>query len=202
MTTAAWLIIAHQLLFQGMFFAKNIALGRKLDQPIRGYNREANLAIVFFMFYIGVSLGLALNGGNPGYLAVLPHGIALAAALSLMAANTLIGLASLRDLGDSWRVGVIEEQQTALIEDGIYRHSRNPYFVSYLLMFAAYTVLLQNGILLVFSVLGFALVHVMVRKEEAYLHRLHGETYRAYQRRVPRYLGNSLRLGKGSTGEG
>jgi protein-S-isoprenylcysteine O-methyltransferase Ste14 len=108
--------------------------------------------------------------------------------LALLGANLLIGLASLRDLGDSWRVGVIEEQQTALVESGIYGFSRNPYFVAYLLMFAGYTVLLQSAILLVLSAVGFMLIHLMILREEKHLVTLHPQDYQAYRQRVPRYL--------------
>jgi protein-S-isoprenylcysteine O-methyltransferase Ste14 len=114
--------------------------------------------------------------------------VALFIALLLMLANLAVGLASLRDLGDSWRVGVIEEQQTQLIESGIYRFTRNPYFVAYLLMFAAYTVLLQSLILLVLSFIGFGMVHAMILKEEKYLAKTHGEAYQQYRQRVPRYF--------------
>ena len=52
MTQDTWLILLHQLLFQGMFFAKNILLERRLGQPIRGFNPEANLSIAFFVLRI------------------------------------------------------------------------------------------------------------------------------------------------------
>jgi protein-S-isoprenylcysteine O-methyltransferase Ste14 len=55
-------------------------------------------------------------------------------------------------------------------------------------MFAAYTVLLQNMILLLLSLVGFAMIHSMVLKEEKHLTVLHGDTYRQYQKRVPRYI--------------
>ncbi|MEH6518883.1 MAG: hypothetical protein V7742_19565 [Halioglobus sp.] len=51
----------HQLLFQGMFFAKNILLERRLGQPIRGFNLEANLSIAFFVLFISVALWLSLS---------------------------------------------------------------------------------------------------------------------------------------------
>ena len=188
MTAEAWLILLHQLLFQGMFFTKNIILARKLGQPIRGFNREANLSIVFFIIFIGLAFYFALRADAPGTVSLLGPRTALIAGLLLMGANLLVGLASLKDLGESWRVGVIETQRTALIESGIYRYSRNPYFLSYLLMFAGYTVLLQNLVLLALSVPGFILVHVMILKEEQYLSRLHGQTYRDYSNRVARYL--------------
>jgi protein-S-isoprenylcysteine O-methyltransferase Ste14 len=176
------------LLFQGTFFAKNYRLKHKLGKPIRGFNLEANLSISFFVLFIGLSIYLAMSGGNPGGMNLMPASVALFIGLLLMLANLAVGLASLKDLGDSWRVGVIEEQQTRLIENGIYRFTRNPYFVAYLLMFAAYTILLQNLVLLGLSCIGFGMVHAMVLKEEKYLAKLHGEAYQQYRRRVPRYF--------------
>ena len=184
----ALIIFLHQLVFQGMFFAKNITLGRKLGKRIRGFNLEASLSIGFFMVFIGLSLFFALSDSAPGRHSLLPGSVALASGVLLLVVNVLLGMASLRDLGDSWRVGVIREQATELVETGIYRHSRNPYFVAYLLMFAAYTVLLQNLILLGLSLVGLGMVHAMIRKEEKYLAGLHGEAYRDYTQRVPRYL--------------
>jgi hypothetical protein len=56
MPDAALLILIHQLLFQGMFVAKNFFLKHKLGKPIRGFNLEANLSISFFIFFIGLSI--------------------------------------------------------------------------------------------------------------------------------------------------
>jgi protein-S-isoprenylcysteine O-methyltransferase Ste14 len=55
-------------------------------------------------------------------------------------------------------------------------------------MCAAYTVLLQSVVLLILSLIGFVMVHAMVLKEERHLTALHGEVYRQYQSRVPRYI--------------
>ena len=187
MNEATWIILLHQALFQGFFMAKNISLKIKLGKPIRGNNAEANRAVIFFIFFIALSLYLAASAADRGN-SVLATGLATGLSLLLLGLNMLFAIASLRDLGKSWRVGVIEEQETALIEEGIYRYSRNPYFVSYLLLFAAYTLLLQSMLLLALSFIGFALVHTMIRREEAYLKRVHGDAYLRYQQRVPRYL--------------
>jgi protein-S-isoprenylcysteine O-methyltransferase Ste14 len=178
------ILLIHQGLFQGIFLAKNIVLRHKLGKPIRGGNREANLSIGFFALFIGVSFLIALF--EAPFAGIQQPGTALACALLVV--NLLIAGASLIDLGDSWRVGVLEDQQTDLIEAGIYRYSRNPYFLSYLIMFTAYTILLQSIILLILSLVGFALIHGMVLREEKYLSRVHGRKYRQYQHKVPRYI--------------
>lgn len=188
MNQASYIIVLHQLLFQGCFVAKNVLLRRQLGQPIRGANPEANRSIAFFALFIAISLYLAATQSPLGRVALLPDVVATSACLILLCANLLVGVASLRDLGDSWRVGVIDEQQTTLIQEGIYRYTRNPYFLAYLLMFAAYTVLLQNLVLALLSCLGTYLVHGMILREEDHLARTQGDAYRAYCQRVPRYL--------------
>jgi len=146
------------------------------------------MSVVFFALFIIISLLLGLYDAPFGTFNLLKRTSALAVALTLLAMNLLVGAASLIGLRDSWRVGVLEDQQTDLIEGGIYSFSRNPYFLSYLIMFVAYTVLLQNIILLILSIVGFAMIHLMVLKEEKHLTALHGEKYRQYQKRVPRYF--------------
>lgn len=188
MSEAFLIIVLHQLLFQGAFAAKNLLLRIKLGKPIRGKNSEARIAVMFFALFIALALFLAWSGTRFGAVHWLETNTSTTVALFFLAFNLLVGITSLRDLGESWRVGVIDEQVTELVEAGIYRFSRNPYFVSYLLMFAGYTVLLQNGFLLLLSLVGAGLVHNMIRREEHYLETVHGEEYREYRRRVPRYL--------------
>ncbi len=188
MNTATLIILLHQLLFQGLFAVKNIALKMKLGVPIRGHNKEARTAILFLAGIIFLSLFFASMADAPGRFPVMPDAVATAICLLLLAVNLVLGTASLRDLGDSWRVGVIEEQRTELVEGGIYRFTRNPYFLAYLVMAVAYTVLLQNLVLLCLSAVCCGLVHAMVLKEERYLESVHGEAYRRYRKQVPRYL--------------
>ncbi|MHC4559821.1 MAG: methyltransferase family protein [Planctomycetota bacterium] len=188
MTGLVFIILIHQIIYQGMFFAKNISLRRRLGMPIRGRNREATLSVGFIVLFILISLLLGLFEAPFGTFNVLKRTSALAVAFTLIVTNLLVGIASLIGLRDSWRVGVLEDQQTDLIEKEIYSFSRNPYFLSYLIMFVAYTVLLQNIILLILSLVGFVMIHLMVLKEEKHLTALHGEKYCQYQKKVPRYI--------------
>lgn len=184
-----WIIIClHQALFQVMFLCKNILLKKKLGRAIRGSSPQVNVAIVFFILFIGLAIFFSLKPfpagtiGNPG------DNLATFAAFALLATNLFLSAASLMHLKDSWRVGVIEEQKTVLVTTGVYRYSRNPYFVSYLLMFLGYAVLLQNIILTGLTIVGWIFVHAMIIKEESYLAGVHGDAYKVYCRRVSRYL--------------
>ena len=187
--TEIWLIIlVHQILFQGLFFAKNIMLQRKLGLPVRGNNSEASVATIFFAVFIAAAFIIAFFNISLGRFEVLGWQLVLIISLLLMVLCLIISAASLFNLGDSWRVGVIEDQQTDLVTTGIYAFSRNPYFVSYIIMFAAYAIILQNLILFVATLGGIVLIHNMIRKEEKYLLQLHGSAYEKYKQEVPRYL--------------
>jgi len=181
-------ILLHQLVFQGMFLMKNIILHRRTGKQIRGKNREATNSIVFFVLFIGVALTISILKQPFGEVQLLNGFLAMALGLVLLFLNLIVSGASLMNLKDSWRVGILEDQKTELITTGIYRFTRNPYFVSYLLMFAAYTVLLQNLILFGLSIVGFLFVHKMIMKEEEYLYSVHADAYVQYKIKVPRYI--------------
>jgi protein-S-isoprenylcysteine O-methyltransferase Ste14 len=181
-------LLIHQLIFQGMFATKNIILRIKTGKQIRGNNTEANVSIAFFVLFIGVAFIFSLKQTPPGHVKFLSTYFSTITGLVLLVLNLAISTASLIDLKDSWRVGVVDNQKTVLITSGIYCFTRNPYFVSYFFMFLAYTILLQNLILLVLSIMGFIFVHTMIMKEEKFLYSVHGDAYLQYKKIVPRYL--------------
>ena len=188
MSETLLVIILHQLVFQGMFVMKNIILHRKIGKQIRGKNIEATISIVFFVFFISIAMWMSFLKQPFGKIQLLNDLLAMTLGFGFIFLNLVVSGASLMNLKDSWRVGVLEDQKTELVTTGIYRFTRNPYFVSYFLMFAAYTVLLQNLILFGLSILGFLIVHKMIMKEEKYLYSMHGDAYVQYKTKVPRYM--------------
>jgi protein-S-isoprenylcysteine O-methyltransferase Ste14 len=89
---------------------------------------------------------------------------------------------------DSWRVGIKEDDKTDLIIGGIFKITRNPYFLSYIFLFLAYILLVANILVIISSLLAFISIHKMIMKEEEYLEALHGEKYLDYKNNVPRYF--------------
>jgi protein-S-isoprenylcysteine O-methyltransferase Ste14 len=183
-----YVILIHQIIFQGMFLAKNIYLKRKTGRQIKGKNKEAVSATIFLIIFIAISTIFAFTGFKVGTYPVINNSYSFIVSLVLIFINVIIGAASLINMKDSWRVGVLEDQKTQLIEGGIYKLSRNPYFLSYIIMFIAYTILLQNVILLGLLFIGILFIHSMIIKEEQYLLSIHKDSYIQYKKRVSRYF--------------
>ena len=91
-------------------------------------------------------------------------------------------------MGDSWRIGIDEESKSALVQHGLFGVSRNPIFLGMLVMLVGLLLLLPTAVTLTITVLGFVLIHVQVRLEEAFLTEKYGEDYRKYQMNVRRWI--------------
>ncbi|QUR68271.1 methyltransferase family protein [Mycobacterium spongiae] len=92
-------------------------------------------------------------------------------------------------MGDSWRIGVDEQESTTLVATGPFGWVRNPIYTA-MFVFSLGVVLLTPN-LAVFA--GFILlvcsIEVQVRVvEEPYLLREHGDSYRAYCAKVGRFV--------------
>jgi protein-S-isoprenylcysteine O-methyltransferase Ste14 len=78
---------------------------------------------------------------------------------------------------------------TALATDGPYRYTRNPIYLSHLVLYVG-AALLVNGTapLLLLPLLAVGLHWGVVRPEEQYLQRKFGQAYSTYCARVPRWF--------------
>ncbi|HHE9970474.1 TPA: isoprenylcysteine carboxylmethyltransferase family protein [Haemophilus influenzae 10810] len=78
---------------------------------------------------------------------------------------------------------------TKLVSTGIFRFSRNPMYLSLLLILLAWTLWLGNSLAWL-GVIVFILVmnHCQIAREEAYLESKFGDEYRRYKQKVRRWL--------------
>lgn len=90
-------------------------------------------------------------------------------------------------MGRSWRIGV-DPLKTELKAAGLFARSRNPIFLGMRAMLVGVFLIQPNALSLAILLLGEALIQLQVRFEEAHLEATHGEAYRAYKARVPRWL--------------
>lgn len=106
----------------------------------------------------------------------------------LVGAGVLIFALSLISLGNSWRIGIDRKTPGALVTTGLFRFSRNPIFVFMDLYLTGTFLLNGTCVFLVVAVIGVAILHFQILREESFLSERYGEPYRAYRGRTPRYL--------------
>lgn len=181
-------------LFYGCYFLKMWFQRRKgirTDQMGRGKKglaRLVELSLKCSANLIGlVQLGSILMDANgaPDWLRILGCIVGLGGAVVFAIGATR--------MGDSWRAGVSEEEQTELVTSGIFCYSRNPAFLGFDLMYLGMSCLYFNLPLAALSLVGAVLLHLqIVYVEEPYLRKAFGEAYRNYEAQVGRYLGRHL----------
>ncbi len=88
----------------------------------------------------------------------------------------------------SWRIGIDEGTKTELVQTGLFKLSRNPVFLGMRVMLLGFFMTIPNAITFTILVTGEILVQTQVRLEEDFLTRTHGDTYRAYQKQVRRWM--------------
>jgi protein-S-isoprenylcysteine O-methyltransferase Ste14 len=91
-------------------------------------------------------------------------------------------------LGASWRIGIEEGTSPGLVTSGLYRFCRNPIFLAILITLTGYTVLVPTRLSLALLLGAFIGIRQQILTEEAYLLRTYGDGYRAYARRLGRFL--------------
>ena len=78
---------------------------------------------------------------------------------------------------------------STLVTNGVFRFSRNPMYLSLLLLQLAVAALYNAGWVLAFVPVLFLLLHLFaIRPEEAYLEDKFGDTYRNYRKAVRRWI--------------
>ncbi|MFF5757489.1 methyltransferase family protein [Streptomyces longwoodensis] len=94
-----------------------------------------------------------------------------------------------RAMGASWRVGVDQEERTALVSDGPFARVRNPIFTTMAVTGLGLTLMVPN--ILAFAALAALVtaVELQVRVvEEPYLRSVHGSAYTAYAATAGRFV--------------
>jgi protein-S-isoprenylcysteine O-methyltransferase Ste14 len=111
-----------------------------------------------------------------GVIMMLAVGLILAGIISFRLANTTVD-------------PVHPEKASAVVSSGVYRYTRNPMYLGFLLMLLAMAVKLTNPLSLVLPVLFvWYMNRFQIIPEEHALEQLFAEEYRQYRQRVRRWL--------------
>lgn len=103
-------------------------------------------------------------------------------------AGLLLLLGAIVSFGRSFRVGIDPDRPDQLVTTGLFAYTRNPIYVAFGTILMGQFLIFPNWILLVYLVLGIAIFHRQVLREETYLRQHYGSSYDDYTRRVRRYL--------------
>lgn len=98
-------------------------------------------------------------------------------------------------MGPSWRIGVSDDQGTDLITSGWFSAVRNPIYTSMIFAWLGFFLMVPTWLGAAAAIAAVIGLEMQVRLvEEPYLRRAHGEEFRAYARRVGRFLPGVGRL--------
>lgn len=196
---AVWMLIAFVVLTLGVRVA--VQLLRTGSTGLVGLRRGAGpLAWLSGILFIGGmamgvwSVDLVLKD-NLDPIDGLDVGVVHGIGIALAAAGGLAVFGAQLGMGESWRVGVSEEERTDLITGGWFSVCRNPIYTAMIAGWSGFALMVPTW-------LGFAAVVVIATGlelqvrfvEEPYLLRTHGDEYLAYASRVGRFLPGVGRL--------
>lgn len=172
-----FIALALMFYFVG-FIVKNISTARRTRQAIKGNSIKVKMiflttTILYLLSYINIIIGTDFLFSVDW----LDHRIVKLIGLIIVFISLLLGLASLISMRDSWRVGIRPEQKTQLITNGIFRFSRNPYFLSYILIFLGCFLVIPTYAFLIVYLVWIILTHMMILDEEKHLINQHGDLY-------------------------
>lgn len=173
------------------FFIRNLKTYFNVKTSIRGRSLKLTLSLVLStIIYVITFTNLFFPGFKDkiGKVSLLENSLLQYAGYSLMLLALVIGLAALFEMRNSWRVGIKHDQKTDLVTTGIYGLSRNPYFLSYNLLFIGIFLIYPSMTLLILIIALLIIFHLMIKEEENYLEKVQGKPYMFYKKKVGRYL--------------
>lgn len=150
----------------------------------RGYRLVFVVVALVVLLYVFVEPAQSWMGP----LTWLEHLPVQVAGAVLMAASLLWVLVAQAQMGASWRIGIDDENPTALVARGLFTLSRNPIFLGMRLSLFGLFLMMPNAFTLACWLVGDLLIQVQVFLEEEHLSRQHGESYRHYLAATPRWL--------------
>lgn len=139
--------------------------------------------------FIVAGLMWALEGLLPGLGFVFPASLVVALGLATAGVVVaLLGVLEFRSAGTTVDPR-IPEQSASLVVGGVYRISRNPMYVGFLLVLTGWAVFLGNiASLLLLPAFVLYMNRFQIAPEERFMREKFGEAYRQYEAAVRRWL--------------
>jgi protein-S-isoprenylcysteine O-methyltransferase Ste14 len=134
-----------------------------------------------------IGLGFLVHLAFP--LALAPPSIAMSLGVLAILASVAIVAAAVRELTRARTAFDVRKSTTTLVDAGVFRWSRNPVYLSMMLLSLGIALLVNSLPMFLLSLpAGGLLCLWVIRPEESYLERKFGEPYLAYKAAVRRWL--------------
>lgn len=194
------ILLAYFLLYLGVAFALPTCRVRQRSgvNPVtfgRGDTPHDFIGRLFKTVVGAAFAGITFQTFLPDYAArvlpVLPwldFPAARIAGAALLAASLAWTVAAQIQMGNSWRIGIDEENASELVDKGVFAISRNPVFLGMIATLGGYFLVRPNALTLLIFIVGLILMQIQVRLEEEFLERKHGARYADFRKRVRRWL--------------
>ncbi len=139
-----------------------------------------------------IYLGFLVLGGVLDYLWPVGLGtgaVGVAAGAALFVLGGVIAITAVRQFRRAGTDFKTHRPSTAIVTDGLYRHSRNPIYIALALAYAGIAVAADGLWALALLAPTLAVVrHGVIAREERYLEGKFGDEYRRYKGSVRRWL--------------
>lgn len=139
------------------------------------------------IYLLALLLGLLLN--RRLHVPFLPRGVARVLGWPLVGGGMALAVWFARTMRGADTTLRTDKSVSSLVQDGPFRYSRNPGYLSLAMIYAGIAVRRNAlwAILLLPAVL-YVIQREVIEREERYLERTFGEEYLAYKRRVRRWV--------------
>lgn len=142
------------------------------------------------LFLAALALGYVLTRYFPiGPGLASPNGKALTVGLIFVIVGLVIAVFAGRRFRIAGTSVMPGEPATALVKVGMYRVTRNPMYIGFILLYFGLSIVLTSVWILLLLIPVVLILHrCVVLREEAYLEHKFGDDYRRYKENVPRWL--------------
>lgn len=194
-----WLLIYFIIYFGIVFLLKTIIVGKRIGKnplvfPIKDESAFALIGQYFKLTMLSVFIYvLVFSIFSNWYEYFLPitfleNKWLKFTGILLLIISLIWTIIAQNNMKDSWRIGIDNETKTALIKNGLFKVSRNPIFLGILSSLVGLFFTTPNTVTLIFIILGFVLIQIQIRLEEAFLEKQHGNIYKDYKQNTRRFI--------------
>ena len=150
-------------------------------------DRAQVVAIPPLYFIAGLALGLLLNQAWP--LPRIPQVVAVPAGVLCIALSLALVIGAVRVMRKARTAIDVRNPTMCIVTIGPYRRSRNPMYLSLLLLVAGICLILNAlWVIVLLPAIVVVVNRLVILPEERYLEAKFGDTYLAYKRSARRWL--------------